>query len=225
MGYIMAECKTCGIEILDETEVCPLCKSILVQTDELENMYPDARVHMRKLLRLSRIYLFCAIMVEALLVTVDMNTPSPFQWSILTGFGLISVYIALRYAILGRSGHQTKIILMSILAVLIAVGVDWVIGFDGWSLRYVLPGGIVAVDAGILLAMMINRRNWQSYIMSQLVTILCSLIPAILTVTGLVAGIPQPFLPLGISLLLFLGTMMLGERRASLELKRRFHIK
>lgn len=221
----MAECKTCRIEILDETEICPLCKSILVQTDELENMYPDARVHMRKLLRLSRIYLFCAIVVEGLLVAVDMNTPSPFQWSILTGFGLVTVYITLRYAILGRSGHQTKIILMSVLAVLIAVGVDWVIGFDGWSLRYVLPGGIVAVDMGIVLAMIINRRNWQSYIMCQLVTILCSLIPALLTLTELVNGILIPFTPLAVSVLLFLGTMIIGERRAWLELKRRFHIR
>ena len=221
----MAECKTCKIEILDETEVCPLCKSILVQTDELENMYPDARVHMRKLLRLSRIYLFCAIIVEGLLVAVDMNTPSPFQWSILTGLGLFAVYITLRYAVLGRSGHQTKIILMSILAVLIAVGVDWVIGFDGWSIRYVLPGGIVAVDAGILLAMIINRRNWQSYIMCQLVTILCSLIPALLTLTELLDGILIPFTPLAVSVMLFLGTMIIGERRASLELKRRFHIR
>ena len=221
----MAECKTCRIEILDETEICPLCKSILVQTDELENMYPDARVHMRKLLRLSRIYLFCAIVVEGLLVAVDMNTPSPFQWSILTGFGLAVVYITLRYAILGRSGHQTKIILMSVLAVLIAVGVDWVIGFDGWSLRYVLPGGIVAVDMGIVLAMIINRRNWQSYIMCQLVTILCSLIPALLTLTELVNGILIPFTPLAVSVLLFLGTMIIGERRAWLELKRRFHIR
>lgn len=221
----MAECKTCRIEILDETEICPLCKSILVQTDELENMYPDARVHMRKLLRLSRIYLFCAIVVEGLLVAVDMNTPSPFQWSILTGFGLAIVYITLRYAILGRSGHQTKIILMSVLAVLIAVGVDWVIGFDGWSLRYVLPGGIVAVDMGIVLAMIINRRNWQSYIMCQLVTILCSLIPALLTLTELVNGILIPFTPLAVSVLLFLGTMIIGERRAWLELKRRFHIR
>lgn len=221
----MAECKTCGIEILDETEVCPLCRSILVQTDDLENMYPDARVHMRRLLRLSRTYLFCAIILEALLVTVDMNTPSPFQWSILCGFGLASVYITLRYAILGRSGHQTKIILMSILAVLLAVGVDWVIGFDGWSLRYVLPGGIVAVDLGILLAMFINRRNWQSYIMCQLVAILCSFIPAVLSLLGLVEGILLPLLPLITSLLLFLGTMMLGERRAGLELKRRFHIR
>ena len=221
----MAECKTCKIEILDETEICPLCKSILVQTDELENMYPDARVHMRKLLRLSRIYLFCAIVVEGLLVAVDMNTPSPFQWSSLTGFGLVAVYITLRYAILGRSGHQTKIILMSVLAVLIAVGVDWVIGFDGWSLRYVLPGGIVAVDMGIVLAMIINRRNWQSYIMCQLVTILCSLIPALLTLTELVNGILIPFTPLAVSVLLFLGTMISGERRAWLELKRRFHIR
>lgn len=221
----MAKCNTCGIEILDETESCPLCKSILVETDELENMYPNARVRMRKLLFLSRVYLFCAILLEALLVSIDMSIPSPFQWSIISGLGLVSVYITLRYAILGTSGHQSKIVLMTVLAVLLAVGIDWVIGFSGWSLHYVLPSGILLVDAGILLGMILNRRNWQSYIMCQILMIICSILPAVLIITDYMPGYQMAFLPLFVSVLLFLGTMIIGGRRAWVELKRRFHIK
>ena len=221
----MAKCNTCGIEILDETESCPLCKSILVETDELENMYPNARVRMRKLLFLSRVYLFCAILLEALLVSIDMSVPSPFQWSIISGLGLASVYITLRYAILGTSGHQSKIVLMTVLAVLLAVGIDWVIGFSGWSLHYVLPSGILLVDVGILLGMILNRRNWQSYIMCQILMIICSILPAVLIITDYMPGYQMAFLPLFVSVLLFLGTMIIGGRRAWVELKRRFHIK
>lgn len=220
----MAECKTCRVRVLDETEYCPLCRAVLVQDEELENMYPNARIRMRKLLLLSRIFLFCAIFLEMLLVLIDLNTPSPFNWSILSGFGLATAYITLRYAILGKAGHRSKIALMSLLAILLSVGVDWVIGFDGWSLRYVLPGGIVAVDAVIVLGMIINRRSWQSYIMSQLMTLICSLVPAALTLTELTAGFIIGFLPLALSLLLFTGTLIIGERPAWLELSRRFHI-
>ena len=41
---------------------------------------------------------------------------------------------------------------------------------------------------------------------------------------GLEKNIQMAFLPLVVSSFLFLGTMMIGGRRALLELKRRFHI-
>ena len=53
----MSRCRQCNIEILDETERCPLCNSVLEQTVELENMYPDVRMITRKLMLISRIYL------------------------------------------------------------------------------------------------------------------------------------------------------------------------
>ena len=37
----MSKCHKCKIEVLDETEICPLCRSVLEQTEELENMYPN----------------------------------------------------------------------------------------------------------------------------------------------------------------------------------------
>ena len=63
----MSRCKQCNVEILDETERCPLCHSVLEKTVEVENMYPNVRTMTRRLALLSRIYLFVAILVEALL--------------------------------------------------------------------------------------------------------------------------------------------------------------
>ena len=57
----MSKCRNCNVEILDETEFCPLCHSVLEQTEELENMYPDARLKTQKLKFFTRLYLFCAI--------------------------------------------------------------------------------------------------------------------------------------------------------------------
>ena len=53
----MSRCKNCNIEVLDETERCPLCGSVLEQTVEVENMYPDVRIRSRKLVFISKIYL------------------------------------------------------------------------------------------------------------------------------------------------------------------------
>lgn len=220
----MAKCKNCSIEILDETEVCPLCQAILVETEPVENMYPNARVRMRRLLLLSRVYLFCAILAEALLMFIDWRTPGELQWSLIAGLGLLAGYFVLRYAIVGRSGYRSKLVLLVAAVILLCVGIDYIIGFRGWSLHYVLPGGILLVDGGILLCMILNRRNWQSYMMFQLLMILCSLLPIVFQLTGLAEGLYMTFLPLCVSAALFLGTLLIGDHRARTELRRRFHI-
>lgn len=221
----MSRCRQCNIEILDETERCPLCNSVLEQTVEVENMYPNVRTMARKLMLISRIYLFCAIFVEALLVYINAVTESEIWWSAIAGLTFLYGYMLLRYAILGKSGYKSKIIVLAVIAVLMTVAIDFVVGYRGWSVNYVLPSGILFIDAGILFLMCYNRRNWQSYMMWQIFMILCSLIPLIFLMVGIITE-PMPGLTaFAASVFLFLGTLIIGDRKARTELKRRFHIR
>ncbi len=220
----MGKCRTCNLEILDETDHCPLCQAILEPTHEVENMYPDVRLKTRRLSLITRIYLFCAIVLEGALIFLNIVTEPKMWWSILTGLALLYVYLVMRYAVLGKSGYKSKIITLILLALLALVAADFVTGYRGWSVNYVLPSSILLVDVIIIGCMLCNRRNWQSYMMWQLMMILCSLIPAGLFMAGLEQQQLVAFLPLIASCVLFLGTLIIGDRRARLELKRRFHI-
>ena len=221
----MAKCKQCNIEILDETEVCPLCMSILEQTDEVENMYPDVRVKMRYMNLICNIYLFLALCTEAVIIYLDVRFQTQVWWSILTAVGLFYVYLVLRFAVVGKSGYRSKIITLTILAVLASVGIDMAIGYQGWSVDYVLPAGIVIVDIVILFLMYYNRRNWQSYIMWQILMVLVSIGMIFLFIFGI---IDKPYLMVAAVMAtasMFLGTLIFGDRRARVEVQRRFHIK
>ena len=219
----MSKCINCQIEVLDDTECCPLCRAVLVQTEELENIYPDVRPRMHRLNFYSRVYLFFALVLEGILLGLDLLMDSPVKWSIVDGMVFLYVYAVVRYAILGRSGHRGKIIILSAIGVLSAIGIDMVVGYQGWSVAYVLPAGILIVDVMIMGCMIWNRRNWQSYIMWQLFMILCSLVPVFIYVVRGEGHRHLVMLPMAVSLILFLGTMILGDRRARTELKRRFH--
>lgn len=219
----MGKCYHCNVEILDEADSCPLCRCVLEPSGPLEDMYPNARVRMRRLLLISRIYLFCAFLVQAILVGVNVVTDSEIWWSVITGLGLLYVYMILRYAVIGTSGHKSKILVLVLIALFLAVAIDFVTGYRGWSLDFVIPSGIILTDLLILLCMIVNRRNWQSYIMWQLFMILCSFVPAAFHITGLERYAHLAWLPLAVSAALFLGTMLIGDRRAHAELKRRFH--
>lgn len=221
----MSKCRQCRVEILDETERCPLCGSVLEPTIEVENMYPDVRVKARKLMFLSRIYLFLIIVVEAFLININYFTDSTVWWSLITGLALLYSYMVIRFAILGKAGYRTKTVILTALAILMVVAIDFLVGYHGWSVNYVLPSGIILIDIGIIFLMIFNRRNWQSYLMWQIFMILCSIIPIILWLVGVVTEPLAAGTAFLLSLFLFLGTVIIGDRRARVELKRRFHIR
>lgn len=221
----MSRCKQCNVEILDETERCPLCHSVLEKTVEVENMYPNVRTMTRRLALLSRIYLFVAILVEALLIYLNVLSDSEMFWSAIPGLAMLYGYLVLRYAILGKSGYKGKIIVLTLIAILMVVAIDFVVGYRGWSVNYALPSAILLVDAGILILMCINRRNWQSYMMWQIFMILCSVVPLVLYAVGIVTAPLLALLVFAFSAALFLGTLIIGDRRARTELRRRFHVR
>ena len=226
MGCIMAKCKNCNLEILDETVSCPLCQSILEPTVDVENMYPDVRLMMRRFTLLTRIYLFVALVAEAALFTINLVTfhQYPLWWSAITGLVLLYAYLVLRYAVVGKTGYKSKVLVLSLIAVLTTIAIDLVTGYRGWSVDYVLPGGILMLDVVIIGCMIYNRRNWQSYMMWQLLMVLCSILPIALYILGLERNEYLAFLPMACSATLFLGTLIIGDRRARTELKRRFHL-
>ena len=174
---------------------------------------------------LSRIYLFVAIVAEAVLVAVNHYGDFETAWSLVTGLIFFYGYLVVRFAILGKTGYIAKTIVLTLIAILILIAIDFVSGYRGWSVRYVFPAAIILVDIGILVLMCVNRRNWQSYIMWQIFMILCSFVPIILYLTGIIYVPYLALAALGTSVFLFLGTLIIGDRRARVELKRRFHIR
>lgn len=220
----MGKCHNCKLEVLDVTDQCPLCHSVLEQTEELEEMYPDVRHTMRRLLLVSRIYLFCSILASGVLLGVDVALGEGLSWSLVAILGLVYLYFVLRYAILGTASHKSKVVVLVFLAVLCAVGIDFATGYRGWSVDYVIPGGILLVDVGILIGMILNHRNWQSYMMAQILMVLLSIVPLGLYLAGLERNPVLVFLPMAVSAAILLGTVIIGGDRARNELKRRFHI-
>lgn len=220
----MSRCRQCNVEILDETERCPLCDSVLVHTEEMENMYPNVRVQTRKWVFLSKVYLFTAILLEVILFGINFVDKYKIGWSLVAGLGLLYGYLVIQLAILGRAGHKLKIVLLSAIAIVMMILADFVIGYDGWSVNYAFPSCVIILDLGIAVLMLVNRRNWQSYIMWQILMLLVSGGMILLFIFGIITEPHVMGVAVLFSVFLFLGTLILGDRRARVEVHRRFHI-
>jgi uncharacterized membrane protein YeaQ/YmgE (transglycosylase-associated protein family) len=220
----MSKCKQCGVFVRDDTNVCPLCHCVLEEDGAAEDKYPNIwrKNHILKLL--IRIYLFVAILVETVLIWLNYRYFDGIYWSVIVGVVLAYIYLTLAYTVsYSRAGYRMKIIVGVAGAVLLLAVIDRLLGNYHWSLNYVFPAAILALDVTVLFLIAFNRRNWQSYISFQILMILFSL-PAIpLRLAGVITAPAMSYVALAVSVFCLLGTLIIGGRRATTELQRRFH--
>ena len=187
-------------------------------------MYPDVRGSQKKFRLFENIVLFISIVIAISVLTIDYLGGKIFGWSMVVILVLIYANTLIRLAITGKSGYVFKTISMVVIAVLVLLGIDYSTGYRGWALNYILPTGIILMDIAILVVMIVNFRNWQSYMMTQILMILLSIIPLVLLAVGVIDNKYVAIAAMAASLFLFLGTLIIGDKRARTELQRRFHI-
>lgn len=226
MGCIMSKCKLCKVEILDKTDTCPLCHHVLEKSGkEGRELYPNARVVTKKYKILENVVLFASIVVWCLLFIVDYITDPKFLWSFTVGLAIIYINVLLRLTILGRQTYMTKITWSILIGLVFLIEADVLTGYHGWGVNYAFPTAVLLWDLVLVVLMLfINRRNWQSYIIDQIAAlVLCAVMMFLIWIDV----ITFPYYAIAaqlVTLFLFLGTVIIGDRRAREELKRRFHL-
>ena len=221
----MAECKKCGVKIKDDTQFCPFCRCILDDDGEKgENIYPDAAGVARRWRFIRNIISFASVCAALGLGIAIYMGADILNWSLVIAMILVYANISLYMLTTGRIGYMSKTLWLTVLAVLILIGIDYYTGYNRWSLDYTLPSGAIVLNAVCLLLMLINKRNWQSYINLQLFNLLCSLVLALMLRFGIIRERVLVIIAVSLSILIFAGTLIFGGRRAADELKRRLHI-
>lgn len=223
----MNKCMHCGVRILDDTDVCPLCHCVLQEEDgqpAIES-YPDIRLKARKLELAGRIALFLAIVLGTLAIIINYTHPTSVWWSAIVVGGLADMMLILFFIVENkRAGYRSKALLGVACIAAYMVLIDYVFGFTHWSLDYAVPAALLVIDIMIVIVMFVNMRNWQSYLLFQIFMILCSGVCVILSLTGVIRRPLMSYAAFGLSCAMFLAAFIIGGRRARNELKRRFHV-
>ena len=229
----MIKCRRCGVTILEDTKVCPLCRCAVEETQGHEaekttrriNEYPEVRIRQRKITQISKLLLVVLLSLSAALVIIDLAVPSSSWWCLIPIAAMTCLYAAFRMIFVSRRGYRWKVFMPMIAALILLIIIDMETGFYGWSFNYILPSIILIADFIILMLMLTNLRNWQSYMIMQIVAIAACVIPAALWIAGLIDRPLMVMIAVGVSVLMFAGTLIIGGNTAERELKRRFHIR
>ena len=130
----------------------------------------------------------------------------------------------LRWTILGRQTYMTKLLWSILIGLAFLIGADYLTNYHGWGFNFALPTAILIWDVSLFVLMLfINHRNWQSYMIDQLTALVACGVTMLLV---LLKVITFPYYAMGVTLitvLFFIGTVIIGDRKARAELKRRFH--
>ncbi len=241
--FIMSKCIRCKIKIADDAVMCPLCHGVLEQDEQVDNvenkdvqpgdltshasrsvMYPDVEIAMRKMRLVTRATVFFAIVAECIAAFINYLTYDGVMWSIVSGIALIYACFTLIYSVKRNRSHQRKMIVQLVVALVMFLAVDMALGYSGWSVMFAMPGAIIMMDIGIFVLMLVNRKNWQNYIMPQIWMIIVSLICSIPAFRGAVEFPIIIIAALLLSIFCFAGSVVFGDKKAASELNRRFHM-
>lgn len=222
----MNSCKRCSVAINDETTICPFCGMVLSGDGSgTRSIYPDIRNKTRMLKRLINIASYFAIVLEIFLVVINYYNYYGIKWSIITGGAIFYIILTLQYSVNKRDGHIKKIFVQMLGAMLLVVVIDFALGFSGWSFNIGIPLIILLLDVIILICMVINFENWQSYLLMQIFTLVISIIHMVFYMTGIIKNGPLlPWVTFGVSAVIFTSCLVIGDKKAKSELKRRFYI-
>lgn len=227
----MKYCEKCKIVILDDSEYCPLCHNVLSDKvneggdflQEKIDEFPDIMSKKRRgaLAKSILWFITIAFLLAAFLINNLQHINALYLYIVTAGL----LYASLAMEIILRDvNYLKKVFLFTFNAVILVLIIDFYTGFHRWSVNFVLPGALCAIDIGLIILMIINSRNWQGYMMSQLLVIILGIIPLILIKAGIVTFPLVSEIAFIASLLVFIGTLLIGGRTAREELKRRFHI-
>ena len=122
------------------------------------------------------------------------KTQAEVRWDIIVGAALLYGYMTLFISLLHKTGYRLRMLLQTLVGIGLIVVIDGVLGFQKWSLAYVLPGALVLLDIAVVILMLANGRNWQSYIPVEILILVLSLIPPALYQAGIGERIEAMFL-------------------------------
>lgn len=220
----MKKCNFCNVKIIDETDHCPLCGSVLEGNDPGENRFPDVLKKEKAISFVFRLILFISIVAIVACVAINYITGQSTKWSFIVATSFLYALIILYMFVRENAGYRVRVFSICAAGLLHVMVIDYILGAKRWSVNYVFPSLIIFLVIAVIILMIVNHRNWQSYILILFLLVLISSISLVLYKLNIVTNPHMSLIAFCFSLTVTIGTLILGGPRVKNELYRRFHI-
>ena len=130
----------------------------------------------------------------------------------------------MKFSIQKHNGYQFKILLQTLLGVAVVVLIDFLTGFSGWSVKLCVAVSIYTDRCDCHYTDDREQQKLAELYTDALLIIVLSIIPFILRHFGISSDSIICLIALCVAVFVFVGSVIVGGRRAMDELYRRFHV-
>lgn len=223
----MKTCNECHVRVEGEREFCPLCGCPLEgapQPNPPLNLYPDLSGQARQYNLIYRLLVFLSLLGAGLSVLINLLVPSGFLWCLIVVAALVYLWLTVPPLLRRGVNYSRRIMFQVIFTCVLAVALDFIIGFRAWSINYVVPGLLSAGIGAIGVMVVFNRTSWPQYVLYQVQMGVFAFIPLVLYLMGLSNSLVMVLIAASLGLASLLITIVFGDRSIKSEFKRRFHL-
>jgi len=220
----MKYCNNCKVNIVGNRKNCPLCQELLTGDKCSDEIFPQISFIYKEHGLFFKIMLLASIIIASVSVAMNILFPLRGAWSLFILGGLGSVWAGMITAINKRNNIPKNIVYQVMIISLIVIIWDFITGWKGWSISYVVP--LVCFFAMISMAIISKVRKLyiEDYILYIIIDGLFGIIPIIFIVAGILSVL-FPSLLCIVTSIISLSTILIFEGQSlRAEIKRRLHL-
>ncbi len=174
----MQYCPKCRINIQGRKACCPLCHGKVKEEGEGEEVavFPVLKTSGVSWMSFARVVTFLMIACEIVFVMIAFFTHFTYSWMMFAMLGALLVWADILVTRYVHSNLLKLISVESIFACLIVVLVDFITGFRGWSVCWVIPIALPVLSLITFMIAKIQRFRLTEYVMYLLLDFICAML-------------------------------------------------
>ncbi len=220
----MKYCSHCKVYIRGNKPQCPLCENSLPDAlEEEETLFPTVPLIFESHLAL-RITAFISIAALVISFAIKEIFPSSINSPLFVLLALLTMWLCLIIVIRKRYNIAKTIMWQVSLISIFSVIWDWRIGWQGWSLNYVIPISCVAAMFVMYITAKIMHLSVRDYIVYLLLDGLFGFIPILFLLFDWITVYYPSILCVTISIIFLAAILIFEGENIKYELNKRMHI-
>lgn len=164
-----------------------------------------------------------SILLSASLIVINQLTTPEIKWAYLAILGIIYVWITTMYSVKKNRNIASHTMVQMLCLGTFLIGIDWCLGFSGWSFKVGLPITLIVANINILILTIATRKKYYRYAIYQMIIFFITMLTFLLQKLQILpVGILYEIAKL-ISLLAIIVSVLLYKNNILTEIARRFH--
>lgn len=223
----MDDCENCKASIKGDWEICPLCQTSMKQENSEDKKTGTSFLNDPLLFnrdQAKQTFFRVSLLLILLYFIAQIFYPFKFFGLEYILFGLFITW-TLGIIFVRKQRNLAKVITYYLLLISLAtIYFDYLFGWRGWSITFVVP--IISMSAllAIFIAMQVINLKVQDYVLYLQLAALFGLIPLLFLIMNWV-GHPLPsLLSVILSIIMFIGVLIRYRKLLIRELQKRMHI-